>query len=186
LWASASETSTARKVGSPRKRAVVVMASVVILLSSGPTVMKASIEGSFTISVICEVENCEIATLSGLRPDSLKITLSSVTLTAVRPSTPTRCPSRSAISLIFDLASFLPPLFFGAPEGAHSTTTFLRRIATDPVPLGMSSSVRPTARSVSPALRSPRLSTAPAVVTTVSRTGLPSVMNVCARAWISF
>ena len=65
-----------------------------------------------------------------------------------------RCPSRSAISLIFDLVSFLAPLR-GAPEGAHSTTTFLRRIATAPAPLGISSSARPTARSVSPAAEKP-------------------------------
>src|SRR3984885_14087544 len=158
------------KAGSPRKRAVVVIASVVILLSSGPTVMNASIEGSRTMSVICDVEKRETATLSGLSPDSLKITLSRLILIGVRPSTPMRCPSRSAISLIFALVSFLAPLR-GAPEGAHSTTTFLRRIATAPAPLGISSSARPTARSVSPVPRSPRLSTAPAVGGTGSAAG---------------
>ena len=106
-----------------------MIASEVILLSIGPTVMKASMEASFTMSPIWSVENCVTSTLSGSTPDSFRMTRKSVTFTLVRPTTPTRWPGKSPIALIFDLA----PLR-GAPFGgplAHSTTTFLRRMATE-------------------------------------------------------
>src|SRR3981189_363582 len=49
--------------GPPLARAVAVMASAVILLSSGPTVMNASMVGSRTISAIWVVLNWVTGTL---------------------------------------------------------------------------------------------------------------------------
>ena len=67
----------------------------------------------------------------------------------------------------------------GSPEGAHSTTTFLRRMATDSASAGMSRSPRATARSALPAFSSAMLSAAPSVCnrrepdrTLVARKGL--------------
>ena len=181
----ASETSIGRNTGSPRISAVAAMASSVILASSGPTVMKASTVLSRTISLVWPASNFAIVTLSGLTPDSLRMTRSNLLFTSVLPTTATRWPARSSIALIFALASFPEPLRL-APEGAQSTTTFLRRIATDSVPSGISSSVRATARSALPATSAAMLSTGPAVVTSDSRTELPSRANVCASARTRF
>ena len=160
-------------------------ASAVILLLSGPTVMNASTLWSRAISAIWLVANCVIATLSGLMPDSVRITRSMVTLACVRPITPTRCPASSSRLLIFGVGVFLEP--FGAiPDGAHSTTTFLRRMATDSAFAGRFRSPRATARSVFPAVNSAMLSVAPAVVIGASRIELPSRAKVCAISWISF
>ena len=87
--------------------------------------------------------------------------------------------------LIFGAGCFFEP-FAGSPEGAHSTTTFLRRMATDSALAGRFRSPRATARSVLPAANSAMLSLAPSVVIGDSRTGLPSRAKVCASAWISF
>ena len=106
----ASETSIGRNFGSPRARAVAAIASMVILLSSGPTAMNASMAGSRASSAIWPVPNCVTATLSGSTPDSFRITRSSVTLAWVRPMTPTRWPARSSIALIFGAGGFLEPL----------------------------------------------------------------------------
>jgi len=46
-----------------------MIASDVSLLSSGPIIMNASIEGSRSISPIWSGLNCAIATFSGLTPD---------------------------------------------------------------------------------------------------------------------
>jgi hypothetical protein len=88
--AIASDTSIGRNVGSPRVFAVAAMASDVILLPTGPTVMKASLVGSFSIAAIWSALNCTTVTLSGSTPDSFRITCSSFTLTCVRPTTPMR------------------------------------------------------------------------------------------------
>ena len=128
--------------------------------------------------------NCASSTLSGSTPDSFRITRSSVSFTLVRPTTPTRWPGRSPIALIFDLAG-LRGAFGGGLLAAQSTTTFLRRTATDSVPSGISSSVRATARSALPAASTAIESTGPAVVITESRTAAPSCAKCCARLWIS-
>ena len=57
------------------------------------------------------------------------MTRSNATLAGVRPITPTLWPARSAISLIF-AAGFLRELLPASPEGDHSTTKFLRNVAT--------------------------------------------------------
>ena len=135
------------------------------------------------MSPIWSVENCVTSTLSGSTPDSFRMTRKSVTFTLVRPTTPTRWPGKSPIALIFDLA----PLR-GAPFGgplAHSTTTFLRRMATDSVPSGISSSVRVTARSDFFAASTAMLSMEPAVCTTESRTAAPSREKFWASPWIN-
>ena len=62
------------------------------------------------MSAIWLVPNWVIATLSGLTPDSVRITRSKVTLAWVRPITPTRCPARSPIPLIFGAGGFFEPL----------------------------------------------------------------------------
>ena len=180
-----SATSIGRNFGSPRAFAVAAIASVVILLSSGPTAMKASIAGSRAISAIWLVANWVTATLSGLTPDSVRITRSKVTLAWVRPITPMRCPARSPSSLIFGAGGFFEPLA-ASPATDHSTTTFLRRIATDWASAGKSRSPRVTARSVFLAASNALLSAAPSVVIGASRTELPSRAKVCASAWISF
>jgi hypothetical protein len=177
----ASDTSIGRKVGSPLRRAVARIASIVILLSSGATAMKASTEVSRTISLIWSAPNCATATLSGSTPDSFRMTRNRSAFTRVRPTTPTLCPGRSSIALIFDLESLRTARRAG-PVGAQSTTTFLRMMATDMVPSGISSSVHATARSAVSAASSAMLSTGPAVVTTARRTVLPSRANVCAIA----
>lgn len=87
--------------------------------------------------------------------------------------------------LIFGAGCFFEP-FAGSPEGAHSTTTFLRRMATNSALVGRFRSPRATARSVLPAANSTMLSLAPSVVIGDSRTELPSWAKVCARTWISF
>src|SRR5882672_5213939 len=142
--------------------------------------MKVSMAGSRVISVIWLVANWVIATLSGLTPDSVRMTRSNTTFAWVRPMTPTWCPARSSIPFIFG-SGFLAPLA-GAPEGVHSTTTFLRRMATDSALPGISRSPRAMARSAFEAARSAMLSLAPSVVIGVSRTGLPSRAKVCASA----
>ena len=162
--ASASETSIGRNFGSPLAFAVAAIASMVILLSSGPTAMKASIAGSRAISAIWLVANWVIATLSGLTPDSVRITRSRVTLVLVRPMTPTRCPARSP-----SLLDLRRRLLFRIPwpagrQRAHSTTTFLRRMATDWALAGRSRSPRATARSAFLAASSAMLSIAPSVM----------------------
>ena len=81
--------------------------------------------------------------------------------------------------LIFGAGCFFEP-FAGSPEGAHSTTTFLRRMATDLALAGRFRSPRATARSVLPAANSAMLSLAPSVVIGDSRTELPSRAKVCA------
>src|SRR6266849_1735012 len=96
----ASETSIGRNFGSPLARAVAASASEVILLSSGPTAMNASMLGSRASSSIWLVPNCVTVTLSGATPDSVRITRSNAALAGVRPITPTLCPARSPISLI--------------------------------------------------------------------------------------
>src|SRR3954463_4857163 len=106
FFAIASATSTDRNLGSPRAVAVAAIASTVILLLSGPTAMKASIDGSRAISLIWLVPNWLIVTLSGLMPDSLRITRSSVTLACVRPITPTRWPAGLSRGLIFGVGWF--------------------------------------------------------------------------------
>ncbi len=113
--------------------------------------MNASIDWSRAISPILSVANWLIVTLSGLMPDSFRITRSSVTLDCVRPITPTRWPASSSRLLILGVGCFFEPLA-GRPEGAHSTTTFLRRMATDSALSGRFRSPRATARSALPAV----------------------------------
>src|SRR4249920_2461408 len=153
------------------------MASTVILLLSGPTAMNASSDGSRAISAVWLVENWLTATFSGSMPDSFRMTRSSLTLASVRPITPTRCPARASSVLTFNADCFLP--FVGSPGADHSTTTFLRRMATDSAFSGRFRSPRATARSVLPALNSAMLCCAPSVVIGDSRTGLPSRAKVC-------
>ena len=165
--------------------AVAAIASTVILLLSGPTAMNASIVWSRAISPILSVANWLIVTLSGLMPDSFRTSRSSVTLACVRPITPTRWPASSSRLLILGVGCFFEPLA-GRPEGAHSTTTFLRRMATDSAFAGRFRSPRATARSALPAVNNAMLSAVPSVVTSDSRTALFSRANVCAINWISF
>src|SRR3979411_363109 len=127
--AIASDASIARNFGSPLAPAVAAIASEVILLSSGPTAMNASMVGSRVSSSIWLVANCVTATLSSATPDSLRTTRSNAAFAGVRPITPTRCPARSAISLIFGARGFLEPLP-GSPEGDHRTTKFQLTVAT--------------------------------------------------------
>jgi hypothetical protein len=68
---------------------------------------------------------------------------SNAAFAGVRPITPTLCPARSAISLIFGVG-FLLELLPASPEGDHSTTKFLRTIATVCASAGISRSPRPT------------------------------------------
>src|SRR5258707_8091381 len=119
-----------RIFGSPLAGGGGGMVWVVFLLAGAQTAMNASRAASRVNSAIWLVANWVIATFSGLTPDSVRITRSKVTLAWVRPMTPTRCPARSSIPLIFGAGDFLEPLG-GRPEGAQRTTTFLRRMATD-------------------------------------------------------
>src|SRR4029077_17813984 len=114
----ASDASIARNFGSPRARAVAATASEVILLSSGPTAMNASMVGSRANSSIWSVPNCVTATLSASTPEALRMTRSNAGFAGVRPITPILCPARSAISLIFG-AGFLLERLPAGPEGDH-------------------------------------------------------------------
>jgi hypothetical protein len=112
-------------------------------------------------------------------PDSLRIIRSSVTLASVLPITAMRCPCRSSRLLILGVGLFLEPLA-GSPEGAHRTTTFFRKIATDWASAGMSRSPRATAISVLEAASSATLSTAPSVEIGASRIEFCCRAKVCA------
>ena len=83
--------------------------------------------------------------------------------------------------LILGVGGFLEP-FAGRPDGAHSTTTFLRRMATEVALAGRLRSPRATASSALEDASSAMLSLAPSVVITDSRTGLLSRASVCASA----
>src|SRR5260370_1131154 len=99
------------------------MASGVFLLWGGRTAMNASRAGSRASSSVWSVANCVTATRSGATPDPSRITRSNATFAGVRPITPTLCPARSAISLIFGAGCLLEPLP-ASPEGDHRTTKF--------------------------------------------------------------
>src|SRR6185369_15302858 len=86
-----------------------------------PTAINASRVGSRASSSIWSVPNCISATLSASTPEALRMTRSNAAFAGVRPITPTLCPARSAMSLIFG-AGFLLELLSASPEGAHSTT----------------------------------------------------------------
>ena len=122
LRAIVSETSMGRKVGSPRSRAVDSIASEMTLLSSGPTVMNASSDGSRAISATWSGLKWTIATFAGLTPDSVRMTRSSVALTSVRPTTAMRRPARSPMVLTLDLAPLFAP--FGASAGPEHDDIF--------------------------------------------------------------
>src|SRR5664280_3226906 len=105
-----AEIPIGRDIGSPLAPALAAIASAVILLSSGPTVMIASMAGSRAISAIWFAPNCVIVTFSGLIPDSVRMLRSSVAFSGVRPITPTRRPARPTISLILAVGPFLAHL----------------------------------------------------------------------------
>ena len=83
--------------------------------------------------------------------------MSNATFAVVRPITPTLCPARSLISLIFGASLLLS----ASPEVAHSATKFLRTMATVCASVGISRSPRPIARSALAAPSRSRASTAP-------------------------
>ena len=138
------------------------MASVVILLSSGPTAMKASIAGS----------RASLGDLVGGE-------LGDRHLVGIDAGFSQDHPQQGGVGLgaadhadamTGELADFLdlrPGCFLdlwpASPEGAHSTTTFLRRMATDSALPGRSRSPRATARSAFLAVSSAMLSVAPSV-----------------------
>ena len=143
----ASDTSTGRNFGfAPSKGGCGDVFGGGLAIQRA-TATNASMTWSRVNSGIWSVPNWVIATFSGLTPNSVRITRSNVTFACVRPMTPTRCPARSPIFSIFDARCFLEPLR-GRPEGDHSTTTFLRRMAADSASAGNSRSPRATARSV--------------------------------------
>ena len=178
----ASEASIARNFGSPRARAVAAMASEVILLSSGPTVMNALRVGSRASSSIWSVPNCVNRDLARLHAGGAQ---DEPQQRGVR-----RRPTDHADLVPCEIRDFLDfrarPFVWrscrASPEGDHSTTKFLRTMATVCASVGISRSPRPTASSALPAPRRARASTAPSVVIGDSLTVLLSLAKASAIA----
>src|SRR5580704_144875 len=97
-----SAASIGRKVTVLFALVVAAIASAVILLSTGPTAMKASTFWLRNASARSVVANWTTSTLSGATPDSVRMILSRSTLAGVFPMTPTFRPERLAILAMLD------------------------------------------------------------------------------------
>ena len=158
------------------------MASAVILLPSGPTVMKASSVVSFSIAATWSVLNGTIVTLSGSTPDSFRITTQQRHIDLRSADHADAVPREIIDALDLRFAFLLRALVWRRPQ--HDDV-----LAQDSDGFGTIRHFLIGARNREIALRArsaSMLSTGPAVGTKISRIEFPSRVKFCASAWIRF
>src|SRR5437764_14401910 len=124
--------------------------------------------------------NWMISTFAGSTPYCRRITLSRLTLASVRPTTPMRRPV-SWLIFVMAGAAFFPLVL--TDGGTHSTTTFLRSVATACAFFGTSRSPLMMARSALPSPSRLALASAPSVRTGRNR---PTLFRWVLEAWVRF
>jgi len=122
------DTSIGRNFGSPLALAVAAMASVVILLSSGPTAMNASRAASRVNSAIWLVANWWIVDFRDWTPDSSQDHAQQGDIGLVRPTIADAMPGE--IVILRCSSRFLEPP--GESPKVPEKTTVLKRMAISP------------------------------------------------------